>query len=147
MDPRSLDAVQEEYFHLLLDSIQLRFRSDVPVGVNVSGGLDSAVLLALVRKHLGNVGNLKAFTFTCGDERYDELPWVRHLLTGTDQPLVDCQLVAADVPELAASVQFHQDEPFGGMATIAYANLFQIAREHGVIVLLEGQGMDEQWAG
>src|SRR5262249_37177679 len=40
-----------------------------------------------------------------------------------------------------------QDEPFGGLPTLAYARLFERAREEGVIVLLDGQGMDEQWAG
>jgi asparagine synthase (glutamine-hydrolysing) len=44
-------------------------------------------------------------------------------------------------------VQSFQDEPFGGMPTLAYANIFQEARSRGVTVLLDGQGMDEQWAG
>jgi asparagine synthase (glutamine-hydrolysing) len=51
------------------------------------------------------------------------------------------------VPELARSVQYFQDEPFGGLPTLAYARLFERARQEGVIVLLDGQGMDEQWAG
>jgi asparagine synthase (glutamine-hydrolysing) len=44
-------------------------------------------------------------------------------------------------------VQAHEDEPFGGLPTLAYARLFEQARQQGVIVLLDGQGMDEQWAG
>jgi len=40
-----------------------------------------------------------------------------------------------------------EDEPFGGLPTLAYARVFERAREAGVIVLLDGQGMDEQWAG
>jgi asparagine synthase (glutamine-hydrolysing) len=40
-----------------------------------------------------------------------------------------------------------EDEPFGGLPTLAYARLFERARAQGVIVLLDGQGMDEQWAG
>src|SRR5256885_10800030 len=46
--------------------------------------------------------------------------------------------------------QFHSvlsDEPFGGLPTLAYARLFERARDEGVTVLLDGQGMDEQWAG
>src|SRR5262249_1174824 len=58
-----------------------------------------------------------------------------------------CRLPARDVPALAASVAQTQDEPFGGIPTLAYARLFEIARDRGVIVLLDGQGMDEQWAG
>ena len=48
---------------------------------------------------------------------------------------------------MAESVQKHQDEPFGGLPTLAYARLFEVARADGTIVLLDGQGMDEQWAG
>jgi asparagine synthase (glutamine-hydrolysing) len=44
-------------------------------------------------------------------------------------------------------VQRHQDEPFGGLPTLAYARLFEYARKENVTVLLDGQGMDEQWAG
>jgi asparagine synthase (glutamine-hydrolysing) len=40
-----------------------------------------------------------------------------------------------------------EDEPFGGLPTLAYARVFERARERGVVVLLDGQGMDEQWAG
>jgi asparagine synthase (glutamine-hydrolysing) len=90
---------------------------------------------------------VSAFTFSTGDPRYDELPWVRAMLERTRHPLVDCRLEACDVPALAASVAGVEDEPFGGIPTLAYARLFEEARRRGVIVLLDGQGMDEQWAG
>ncbi len=146
-DKRSHEEVMEEYYGLLLDSIGLRFRADVPVGINLSGGLDSSTLLGLVQKHFGKDSDVKAFTFTTGDENYDELPWVNELVENTKHPLIVSQLNAEEVPDLAAKVQYHQDEPFGGLPTIAYAKLFRTARENGVVVLLDGQGMDEQWAG
>jgi asparagine synthase (glutamine-hydrolysing) len=65
----------------------------------------------------------------------------------TLHPLILCELRAADVPDLAVSVQEMQDEPFGGVPTLAYARVFERARAEGVIVLVDGQGMDEQWAG
>jgi len=58
-----------------------------------------------------------------------------------------CQLSPHEVPGLAARVQQHQDEPFGGIPTLAYSKVFEQARADGVIVLLDGQGLDEQWAG
>src|SRR6185369_9812711 len=82
-----------------------------------------------------------------GDARYDELPWVEQMLARTLHPLSICQIGPQDVPALAESVQSHEDEPFGGLPTLAYARLFEQARREGVIVLLDGQGMDEQWAG
>ncbi|HET7563550.1 MAG TPA: asparagine synthase (glutamine-hydrolyzing), partial [Gemmatimonadaceae bacterium] len=143
----SLADTIEEYHALLVDSIRFRFRSDVPVGINLSGGLDSSTLLALVQETQGAESDVTAFTFVTGDPAYDELPWVEQMLGRTRHPLVTCALAPEDVPALAESVQAHQDEPFGGIPTLAYARLFEEARARGVIVLLDGQGMDEQWAG
>jgi asparagine synthase (glutamine-hydrolysing) len=146
-DRRPAGEVRDEYKSLLLDSVRLRFRADVPVGVNLSGGLDSSTLVGLVQKVQGPESDVKAFTFTCGDPQYDELPWVNQMLARTRHPLIDCRICPEDVPALAESVQAYDDEPFGGLPTIAYARLFEQARRDGVIVLLDGQGMDEQWAG
>lgn len=146
-DTRPVETVMDEYLDLLEQSVAFRFRSDVPVGVNLSGGLDSSVLLSLVHKIQGPESDVKAFTFVTGDPAYDELPWVQQMLAQTRHPLITCLLTAAEVPELAESVQYHEDEPFAGLPTLAYARLFERARAEGVIVLLDGNGMDEQWAG
>ncbi|MFN3647996.1 MAG: asparagine synthase (glutamine-hydrolyzing) [Armatimonadota bacterium] len=146
-DSRSVQEVQEEYLDLLKESVQLRFRADVPVGINLSGGLDSSTLLGLVQAVQGEQSEVQAFTFATGDAAYDETPWVQQMLARTRHPSVICTLTAEQVPALAASVQAFQDEPFGGLPTLAYARVFEEARQRGVIVLLDGQGMDEQWAG
>lgn len=146
-DQRSLEEVREEYQSLLIDSVRLRFRADVPVGINLSGGLDSSTLVGLVHRVQGPESDVKAFTFTTGDPQYDELPWVREMLARTQHTLINCRIDPEDVPDLAESVQAYEDEPFGGLPTLAYARLFEEARREAVIVLLDGQGMDEQWAG
>ncbi|MDQ3071787.1 MAG: asparagine synthase (glutamine-hydrolyzing) [Bacteroidota bacterium] len=146
-DARSLEEVTEEYFSILQDSIKLRFRADVPVGINISGGLDSSALLHLVTKVQGKDNQVKAFTFYTGDDRYDELPWVQEMIAQTRHKLVPCLLAVEEVPALTESVNANQDEPYGGIPTLAYAKLFEEARKNGIIVLLDGQGMDEQWAG
>lgn len=146
-DTRPIDDVADEYSALLADSVRLRFRADVPVGINVSGGVDSSTLIATIRHLHTDEDAISAYTFITGDARYDELPWVEQTLARTGHPLVVCPLRAEDVPALAASVHEHQLEPFGGVPTLAYARLFEEARERGTIVLLDGQGMDEQWAG
>ncbi|QQS42017.1 MAG: asparagine synthase (glutamine-hydrolyzing) [Acidobacteriota bacterium] len=146
-DRRTEGEVAEEYFSLLKHSVELRFRSDVPLGINLSGGLDSSTLLGLVHEVQGQDSDVKAFTFTTGDEEYDELPWVEQMLAKTNHRLIDSRLTAEEVPGLAKSVQYFQDEPFGGLPTLAYAKLFETAKDYGVTVLLDGNGMDEQWAG
>jgi asparagine synthase (glutamine-hydrolysing) len=146
-DERPIEDVQNEYLDLLRESVALRFRSDVPVGINVSGGLDSSTLLALVKSAERDEAGVTAYTFATGDERYDELPWVRRMLEQTQHPWVVAELGPEDVPALADSVFTYQLEPFGGIPTLAYARLFEVARDKGTKVILDGQGMDEQWAG
>lgn len=146
-DERPLAQIQEEYLALLEDSVRLRFRSDVPVGINLSGGLDSSTLLGIVHRIEQDQRSVKAYTFATGDPAYDETPWVQKMLERTQHQSIICMLEPDAVPDLAISVQVAQDEPFGGLPTLAYARLFEIARQQGTIVLLDGQGMDEQWAG
>ena len=146
-DRRPVEVVSAEYLELLRETIRLRFRADVPVGINLSGGLDSSILLSLVNDVHGSDSRVRAFTFVTGDPAYDETPWVTQMLDRTQHPLTLCELRASDVPLLATQVQDSEDEPFGGIPTLAYARLFERARQEGVIVLLDGQGMDEQWAG
>ncbi len=146
-DQRPDALVAEEYLALMRESVGFRFRADVPVGINISGGLDSSTLLGLVHDVQGRDSDVKAFTFSTGDKNYDELPWVEKMLAKTNHQLVDCRLMARDVPSLAEAVQHYQDEPFGGLPTLAYSNVFKVAKENSVTVLLDGNGMDEQWAG
>jgi asparagine synthase (glutamine-hydrolysing) len=146
-DDRPEAEVCEEYLELMKDSVKLRFRADVPVGINLSGGVDSSTLLGLVHTLEKEENTVTAYTFATGDERYDELPWVKQMLAKTEHPLVVTTLRPEDIPDLAVSVQHSQDEPFGGFPTLAYAKLFESARKNGTIVLLDGNGMDEQWAG
>jgi len=141
-----LEEVKEQYLQLLDDSINLRFRADVPIGFNVSGGVDSSALLALVNRRPDSK-HIKAYTFYTGDAHYDELPWVKEVIGLTKNPLIPVKLDAGKVSVLAKDLALKQDEPYGGLPTIAYGELFKKARSQGIKVLLDGQGMDEQWAG
>lgn len=146
-DARSETAVAEELLALLEDSVKLRFRSDVPVGVCLSGGLDSSLLLGLIQRVQGPDSALKSFTFFCGDPAYDEVPWVEQLLARTRHAALFCRLRAEEVPSLATRVQRCQEEPFGGLPTLGMAKVHQRALQEGIVVLLDGNGLDEAWAG
>ena len=147
IETEGINEVMECYESLLAESVDLRFRADVPVGFNLSGGLDSSTLLAMVnRTHPGD-GKIRAYTFTTGDPRYDETPWVEKMLESTAYPLTKVLLHPEDIPTLARELTEVQYEPYGGIPTLAYFNLFRQARRSGTLVLLDGQGMDEQWAG
>ncbi|MBF02171.1 MAG: asparagine synthase (glutamine-hydrolyzing) [Flavobacterium sp.] len=141
------EDLKRNYLQLLQDSIRLRFRADVAVGFNISGGLDSSVLLALVNNEFPNNNAIEAFTFYTNDYRYDELHWVELMLEKTKKPLNKCLLKVDDVPQLIKKIATIQDEPFGGFPTLAYSQIFATARKRKIVVLLDGQGMDEAWAG
>ena len=147
MDGRSDEEVSEELTALLKETVRLRFRSDVPVGVCLSGGLDSSLLVGLVGVVHGAEASLKTFTFICGDENYDETPWVRQMVENTRHDPHFCLLTADEIPALAERVADVQDEPFGGFPTMGMAKVHQRARAEGVTVLLDGNGLDEGWAG
>lgn len=143
----SLSSLKGIYTGLLEDSIKLRFRSDVPVGFNISGGLDSSILLSQVSKIFPNQHSIQAFTFCTGHPDYDELPWVKQMISQTGFSLNTCLLKSDEVPSLFDQVSLHEDEPFGGVPTLAYSKIFANAKENGIKVLLDGQGIDEAWAG
>ena len=140
------NEAKEKYAALMKNSIELRFRADVSVGFNISGGLDSSALLVFVNQMEGKE-NINAYTFYCGHEDYDELFWVKEMINTTRNPL---NKVLLTVDHFTKEIDFLtriQDEPCGGIPTIAYSKIFKEARNDNVIVLLDGQGMDEQWAG
>lgn len=143
----SEQQISTSYFALLKESLAFRFRADVPVGFNVSGGLDSSLLLSLIKEAFPQQEAINAFSFYTGNPDYDELPWVKELIATTQYPLHPVLLSCHDVPALAERVAYHQDEPYGGIPTLAYSRIFECARKLGTIVLLDGQGIDEAWAG
>jgi asparagine synthase (glutamine-hydrolysing) len=142
------EVSEKEYItHLLLKAINLRFRADVPIGFNLSGGLDSSTLLALIDQQNINKSTVEAFTFITNDERYDELIWVKSMLEDKAYKLNICELNLQEVPDLALKIAQNQSEPYGGLPTLAYSKIFQRAKQKGIKVLLDGQGADESWAG
>ncbi|WP_338646031.1 asparagine synthase (glutamine-hydrolyzing) [Flavobacterium sp. KS-LB2] len=141
------EVLKQQYEELLEDAIQLRFRADVPLGMNVSGGLDSSTLINVVQRKLPSQKNMEAFTFYCNNATYDELPWVNELMRTTSYSLHKVLLEYKEIPALIEKVSYYQEEPFGGFPTLAYSLLFQAASQKGIKVILDGQGMDEAWAG
>lgn len=141
----SFEEVKKTYAELLKDSIKIRFRADVNVGFNISGGLDSSALLAFVNLFQENKGDkeiINAYTFYTGDGNYDELPWVEEMIETTQNPLKKVLLSVDNIKEKIEKISYHQDEPFGGIPTIAYSEIFKKARKDNILVLLDGQGID-----
>ena len=90
---------------------------------------------------------MHTFTATFGSPAYDETVFAGEAPGRLHWTRNEARIDAGQVMELAHDAAWHQEAPFGGVATLAYHRLHQSARETGVTVLLEGQGVDELLAG
>lgn len=137
----------EELGALLDDAVRLRLRSDVTVGMHLSGGLDSSALLATLDRLMPEGAHFRAFTSVFGDPRYDEAIHADRVARNLELQLDRAPFDLDSFWQVAERTQWHQDQPFGGIATLGYWSLERLAREKDVTVLLEGQGGDELFGG
>jgi asparagine synthase (glutamine-hydrolysing) len=143
------DTAAEQVRTLLADAVRLRLRSDVPVGLLLSGGLDSSAIAALASERLGADGDLTFISAVSDDRASDESPFSRAVARHLERPLQEVRLEfpAQDIMPLIGRVTEQCDEPIGSFACVAQNLLMQRARELGVTVLLSGQGADEVFCG
>lgn len=136
-------AAQDEFLGLLDDAVRLRLRSDVPLAGYMSGGIDSATVMALASRQLG--GSLSAYCVGFADPSFDEYDAARrtaeHL--GVNLARLPCQDMQED--ELGRLVDFC-DEPFADTSQIPTFQLNREAKRH-TTVALTGDGADECLAG
>jgi asparagine synthase (glutamine-hydrolysing) len=140
---RDDDDLLDELDHLLATVVKRHLISDVPVGVNVSGGVDSSALIHYVTKFHPQI---HGFTQDYADP-YSEREWVQRATRGTG---VNCHYIVQDAADCLArfeDVMRHQGEPFGGVPVIGFAPLYECAGSLGVTVLLDGNGVDEIFLG
>lgn len=134
---RPLDS--GEYAALLGESVRLRLMSDVPLGVYLSGGLDSSSIVALMRG-LG-VSQVKTFSIVFPNTAVDERRYSRMVAEhfATDHQEFECEARDFDV---LGRVVYHLEEPLGDPAVIPTYLLSELASRH-VTVVLTGEGSDE----
>jgi len=125
------------------DSIQAHLAADVPVGAFLSGGLDSAVVCALMARHTGS--NLKTFTLGFEEAGFSEAAeaaaTARHLGVEHHVHTLTGAAVASDLEKILAGL----DQPTGDGLNTYYAS--KVARAGGVTVALSGLGSDEFFGG
>lgn len=137
----SEDELAEELRALLIDSVRLQLRADVPVGAYLSGGLDSSVITSLIRHYTTNP--LRTFSVAFEDAVYDERPEqakvIEYLQTEHDQ--VVCSY--ADIAEAFPQVIYHAETPIIRTAPAPLFLLSALVRKHDYKVVLTGEGSDE----
>lgn len=143
---KSEGDVYKNFYDLFEDSVKLRLRSDVPLGVSLSGGLDSSSI-ACVAARLLKGHPLEAFS-SCFDEReYDERRFIQPVLDKTKARPNFIFTKPRDLFSEIEDIIWHQDEPYSTLSIFPQWYVMKLAREKGVKVLLTGQGGDETLAG
>jgi asparagine synthase (glutamine-hydrolysing) len=137
---RTQGDVVEQFRELLVDSIRIRLRSDVKVGVLLSGGLDSSSITMLTKIITGEVKTYSVISDSnCSEEAYADAVIEKVGCMG-----LKITTDAAQTLEALQRVLFHNDEPFGGLNVVAQYQMMQAIRgESDSTVLLSGQGADE----
>jgi asparagine synthase (glutamine-hydrolysing) len=138
-DDEWLERVRDE----VTAAVRRRLVADVPLGALLSGGIDSAVIVALMAQ--ASSEPVRTFTVGFGDERYDERQFARAVsqrwATRHEEIVLEPD-AAATLPRLAATF----DEPLGDEAALPLFLICEAAR-HEVTVALVGDGGDESFAG
>lgn len=142
----SFSQATEKLRELFLDNVRLHLRSDVPLGAALSGGLDSSAITASVR-HLEPDFNLQTFTYVASGSSLNEEKWADCVIKNTGAKSHKVSINAAEMVAGLDDLIKVQGEPFGSTSIYAQYRVFQLARESGVTVTLDGQGADELLAG
>jgi asparagine synthase (glutamine-hydrolysing) len=145
MEVQREEEAREMLLDLLLDATRIRLRADVPVGAYLSGGLDSTVIAALVKK-LGTT-HLRTFSVAFEDKEFDESGFQKEAseFLKTDHERVLCS--SEDIGRVFPDVVWHAEKPVLRTAPAPLFLLSKLVREQGYKVVLTGEGSDEVLGG
>jgi asparagine synthase (glutamine-hydrolysing) len=135
----------ERFRDLFFSSVELRLRSDVPVGTCLSGGLDSSSIVGAVTRLRDRIQTFSIYY--AGDPYFDEREYISEV---TRDPRVEPRLLdptALVTPRMLRDATYHQEEPVSGSSPISQYFVMKLAKDASMRVLLDGQGGDEVLGG
>jgi asparagine synthase (glutamine-hydrolysing) len=135
--------VQERTISLLANSIKKRLMSDVPLGVFLSGGIDSCAMVALMSQYCTKV---KTFSIGFKERSFNEAPMAREIARFFGTEHRETSFTSKELIEMIPKLPSLLDEPLGDAAILPTYFLSKFARQF-VTVVLEGDGGDELFAG
>lgn len=138
---RNTDEAADQLRDLLDDATRIRLRADVKVGAYLSGGLDSSAVTALAREYVGE--RLETFSVAFADAEFDESPYQQMMASylGTNHHTIKCD--DEQVGEAYRLSIWHAETPMLRTAPAPLFMLSGLVRDHGIKVVLTGEGADE----
>jgi asparagine synthase (glutamine-hydrolysing) len=138
------NEIIDELEKILIDSIKYRMKSDVSVGVFLSGGIDSSLVASVLQKHYGDI-----HTFTIGfkEKKYDESGFAKKVAQHIGSKHIEYILDINKTKNILEKFVDIYDEPFGDSSAIPTYLVSQVAKQHGVKVVLSADGGDEIFCG
>lgn len=140
----SADEWKEKIHQQMITSFSEHMISDVPVGVFLSGGIDSSLVTAILQKHYGSI---HSFTIGFDDERYNEAPFAKQVATHLGTNHTEFTLRLDDAKDMMLSFYDIYDEPFADSSGIPTTIVSKLAAQSGIKVVLSADGGDELFAG
>jgi asparagine synthase (glutamine-hydrolysing) len=142
---RSLEGAQEELDSLLRGSVRDHLIADVPLGIWLSGGVDSSTILHYTRAL--RPANVKTFSISFAGRTFDESSYIREMARRyeTEHHELDVN-PSLDLPSAIEELAYYSDEPFADAGALPVWFLSALSRKH-VTVALSGEGADELFGG
>jgi asparagine synthase (glutamine-hydrolysing) len=148
--PASEATLIEQLDALLSDSVRLQMRADVPVGVFLSGGLDSSIVSALMRVNTEQTVHSFTIKFSNEDQKFERMTpdevYARQVAKQFGFTYHELE-IKPQVEELLPKMVWHMDEPLSDPAALNTYLISQAARDLNIVVLLNGMGGDEVFGG
>jgi asparagine synthase (glutamine-hydrolysing) len=144
-NPKSEGEYAEQLLELLVDATRLRLRSDVPVGSYLSGGLDSSLTSALVRRFTDS--SLTTFSVAFDDPEFDESRFQADVTRQLGARHRSFRCLYADIGRVFPSVVWHAEKPMLRTAPAPLFLLSRLVRDDDCKVVVTGEGADEVLGG
>jgi asparagine synthase (glutamine-hydrolysing) len=142
--PRRLADIEAELRDTLREVVEMEMISDVPIGVLLSGGIDSSAIAAMMTQVAP--GNVRSFSITFDDPSFDESDYARLVADHLGTQHHERRLTPGEMLDLIPRIVDFMDEPLADSSLVPTTLLARFAREH-VKVALGGDGGDELFAG